>query len=225
MLRGFEYQPHLWGPLIFQRSRTSAARAAGARRRRGSIHAVATTPSRWVTQSTDLLRAGIGKFGVQGGEMPEICRFELMEDALPKRERRIVEAWIELRRNDLRLNWSQLNIAKGSFTFVLQDRSHSVKGEVGVSDLDNWEIVSFELVGEYAIDLKFRDGPAPSGVDSSGSATRSLPRRSARWCGWTRAAPGTRLRSPGTSRAKPPQGRRAIGRVEGRARCNGRLKR
>jgi hypothetical protein len=42
---------------------------------------------------------------------------ELMEGTLPRKERRLVEAWIELRRNELRRNWGQLNVAKGEPAF------------------------------------------------------------------------------------------------------------
>lgn len=34
---------------------------------------------------------------------------ELIEGGFPKRERKLVEAWIELRKNELRRNWSMLN--------------------------------------------------------------------------------------------------------------------
>ncbi len=41
----------------------------------------------------------------------------LMEGILPKKEQRLVEAWIELRKDQLRQNWSRLNLAKGTPTF------------------------------------------------------------------------------------------------------------
>lgn len=34
---------------------------------------------------------------------------ELIEGRFPKRERKLVEAWIELRKNELRRNWNMLN--------------------------------------------------------------------------------------------------------------------
>lgn len=34
---------------------------------------------------------------------------ELIEGAFPKKERKLVEAWIELRKDKLKLNWNNLN--------------------------------------------------------------------------------------------------------------------
>lgn len=42
---------------------------------------------------------------------------ELMEGHFPKRERKLVEAWIELRKNELNANWLKLNVAQGSPSF------------------------------------------------------------------------------------------------------------
>ena len=42
---------------------------------------------------------------------------ELIAGAIPKKERRLVEAWIEMRKNELRMNWAQLNTAKGKPSF------------------------------------------------------------------------------------------------------------
>ncbi|AMX01256.1 DUF4160 domain-containing protein [Microbulbifer thermotolerans] len=42
---------------------------------------------------------------------------ELMEGKFPRKERKLVEAWIELRKDKLRLNWSSLNVPSGNPTF------------------------------------------------------------------------------------------------------------
>jgi hypothetical protein len=42
---------------------------------------------------------------------------ELIAGTLPKKERKLVEAWIEMRKSELRINWAQLNTAKGRPAF------------------------------------------------------------------------------------------------------------
>lgn len=42
----------------------------------------------------------------------------LLEGNLPKMQQRLVEAWIELRKDQLRLNWSRLNLANGTPSFT-----------------------------------------------------------------------------------------------------------
>lgn len=46
---------------------------------------------------------------------------ELMEGFFPKKERKLVEAWIEIRKDKLKLNWMKLNTAAGSPSFFRID--------------------------------------------------------------------------------------------------------
>lgn len=57
---------------------------------------------------------------VQYGDFKAVFRLpdaERMEGELPRREQRLVEAWIELRQSELMSNWQGLNVAEGSPTF------------------------------------------------------------------------------------------------------------
>ena len=42
---------------------------------------------------------------------------ELIDGIFPKREKKLVEAWIELRKTELRHNWQKLNITTGTPSF------------------------------------------------------------------------------------------------------------
>ncbi|WP_089724237.1 DUF4160 domain-containing protein [Candidatus Thiosymbion oneisti] len=42
---------------------------------------------------------------------------ELIEGRFPNKERKLVEAWIELRKNELRRNWSMLNTSTTTPSF------------------------------------------------------------------------------------------------------------
>jgi len=46
---------------------------------------------------------------------------ELMEGNFPKKERKLVEAWIVLRKDKLKLNWSKLNTTTGNASFFKID--------------------------------------------------------------------------------------------------------
>jgi hypothetical protein len=46
---------------------------------------------------------------------------ELIEGDFPKKERKLVEAWIELRKDKLKLNWQNLNVSVGTPSFFKVD--------------------------------------------------------------------------------------------------------
>jgi hypothetical protein len=46
-----------------------------------------------------------------------ISTAELMEGNFPKKEKKLVEAWIELRKTELNANWNKLNIPSGTPSF------------------------------------------------------------------------------------------------------------
>ncbi|GAB2198854.1 DUF4160 domain-containing protein [Sessilibacter sp. MAH4] len=46
-----------------------------------------------------------------------IATAELMEGSFPKKERKLVEAWIELRKTQLNANWNKLNVSSGTPSF------------------------------------------------------------------------------------------------------------
>lgn len=46
---------------------------------------------------------------------------ELIEGTFPKKERKLVEAWIELRKDKLKLNWNNLNTASETPSFFKVD--------------------------------------------------------------------------------------------------------
>ncbi|HUB88288.1 MAG TPA: DUF4160 domain-containing protein [Dyella sp.] len=46
-----------------------------------------------------------------------ILTAELMEGDFPKKEKKLVEAWIELRKTELQANWGRLNIPSGTPSF------------------------------------------------------------------------------------------------------------
>ena len=46
---------------------------------------------------------------------------ELMEGNFPKKEKKLVEAWIELRKTELMNNWNKLNTTSGTPTFFKID--------------------------------------------------------------------------------------------------------
>ena len=57
----------------------------------------------------------------QYGEHRAVFRIpdaERMEGNLPRREQRLIEAWIELRQAELMANWQGLNVPQGSPTFT-----------------------------------------------------------------------------------------------------------
>lgn len=46
-----------------------------------------------------------------------IATAELMEGDFPRKEKKLVEAWIELRKTELHANWNKLNVPTGTPSF------------------------------------------------------------------------------------------------------------